>query len=229
MLVLWRTARATVTRDRTGAVATMNGRRAAVFLDKRGTLAQDVFYNSDVDPIESVAGVLRGLQTLHDRGYVLIIISGQTGVAQRMFSETAFVTLVNLLGGMLARYGVPRHRCYRYLRHTPDRVWTYAINSVCRKPRPGLLLRAAIKCGVDLQKAWMIGDLLRDMEAGKRVGCRTILVHNGDQTEWHLRTTRLPDYIVSNLEQAARVIITRNAARRNLRSADSNALRAQRF
>ncbi len=71
-----------------------------------------------------------------------------------------------------------------------------------------MLLQAARDLNIDLSEAWMIGDILNDVEAGKRAGCRTILINNGNETEWQSGPWRTPDFIASNLEEAAQIILS---------------------
>jgi histidinol phosphatase-like enzyme len=77
---------------------------------------------------------------------------------------------------------------------------------MCRKPEPGLVVRAAREHGIYLLDSWFVGDILNDIEAGRRAGCRTVLIHNGKETEWILNQNRLPHHIVHNLLEAAQVI-----------------------
>jgi D-glycero-D-manno-heptose 1,7-bisphosphate phosphatase len=87
-------------------------------------------------------------------------------------------------------------------------VEPYAFACSCRKPLPGLLLAAARDFAISLPDSWMIGDILNDMEAGKRAGCRTILVNNGNETEWRLDEFRKPDHMVEDLKEAAGIILS---------------------
>ena len=84
----------------------------------------------------------------------------------------------------------------------------------CRKPAPGLLSRAAREHGIDLPSSWLIGDILHDVEAGNRAGCRTILLDVGNETEWELAPARIPDLVAGNLLDAARLVINTEARSR---------------
>jgi D,D-heptose 1,7-bisphosphate phosphatase len=178
-----------------------------VFLDKDGTLVEDVPYNVNLALVQLMPGALEGLHVLHTAGYQLILITNQSGVARGYFPESALLAVEERVGQLLAEVGVQLAGFY-YCPHHPDGVvQNYAIACSCRKPEPGLLLRAASDYGIDLAQSWFIGDILNDVEAGRRVGCRTILVDNGNETEWQLSPQRLPDYIVTDLAEAAQVII----------------------
>ncbi len=111
---------------------------------------------------------------------------------------------------MFARCGATLHAVYACPHHPKGRVPEYTCACLCRKPMPGLLRRAAADHGVDLRRSWFVGDILDDVEAGRRAGCRTILIDNGNETQWvvdprnpHLRT---PDHVVRDLDAAARII-----------------------
>jgi histidinol-phosphate phosphatase family protein len=98
---------------------------------------------------------------------------------------------------------------FYYCPHHPDgKVKLYARECECRKPKPGLLLRAARDWKIDLPSSWMIGDILDDVEAGRRAGCQTILLDNGHETEWRMDNVRQPHYRVKNIEQAAHIILS---------------------
>lgn len=178
----------------------------AVFLDKDGTLIEDVPYNVDPERIQLTRGAVEGLQVLSRVGYELIVISNQSGVARGYFPEEALVAVEERLRQMLAEVGVQLSGFY-YCPHHPDGVvQEFAIACSCRKPEPALLLRAAAERGIDLRKSWFMGDILNDVEAGRRARCRTILIDNGNETEWDLSAGRSPHYTVANLAEAAQVI-----------------------
>ena len=178
----------------------------AVFLDKDGTLIEDVPYNVDPERIRLTSGAVEGLQLLHASGYQLIVITNQSGVARGYFPEAALVTVEARLGEMLAEFGVPLMGFYYCPHHPNGVVPALSIACDCRKPAPGLLLRAAAKRNIDLAQSWFIGDILNDVEAGRRAGCRTILIDNGNETEWQMSPQRSPHYKVADLAEAALII-----------------------
>ncbi|KOP23177.1 HAD family hydrolase [Hapalosiphon sp. MRB220] len=181
----------------------------AVFLDKDGTLVEDVPYNIKPDLIKLTQGAIAGLQLLQAWGYKLIVISNQSGVARGYFQESELVAVTKPLFKLFSEQGVTLDDFY-YCPHHPDGVVSeYAISCECRKPEPGLIFRAADKHNIDLQNSWFIGDILNDVEAGNRAGCKTILIDNGHETEWLLSSMRIPHYTVTDLMAAAQVI-TRN-------------------
>ncbi len=179
----------------------------AVFLDKDGTLIEDVAYNCDVSRIRLLPHAMEGLRRLHAAGYALIVVSNQAGIAHGLFSIEAIGHVEVRLRTLLTEGRIPLAGFYYCPHHPHGHVAAYAVACDCRKPAPGLLIQAASDCAVDLSRSWMIGDILHDVEAGRRAGCRTILIHNGHETEWRLHDARWPDYMAEDLDDAARMIL----------------------
>jgi len=179
----------------------------AIFLDKDGTLIEDVPYNVDPARILLAPGSREGLRLLHQMGYPLIVITNQSGIARGYFSEAALSVVEQRLRELLAEISVPLGGFYYCPHHPSGVVLDYAIECHCRKPQPGLLKTAARELGICLPQSWFIGDILNDVEAGRAAGCRTILIDNGNETEWELSCQRLPHHIVADLTEAARVIM----------------------
>jgi len=179
----------------------------AVFLDKDGTLVENVPYNVNPARIRLAAGASETLRSLWDAGYRLFVVSNQAGVARGFFAESELEAVRLHLHKALAEMGVKLDGFY-YCPHDPDgAVEAYAVECDCRKPMPGLLLRAAREHDIDLKRSWLVGDILDDIEAAHRAGCRAILIDNGNETEWDLSTEeRTPDHVAFDLVSAARFI-----------------------
>ena len=181
--------------------------RRAVFLDKDGTLIENVPYNVDPALIRLAPGVVEGLRALHGSGYQLVVITNQSGVARGYFPEAALAAVKRRLRELLDAHGVPLAGFY-YCPHHPDGVVPgYDCACACRKPAPGLLRVAARKQGLDLAQSWFVGDILNDVEAGRRAGCRTILIDSGGETEWDLTPPRRPHHIVPDFRRVAPIIM----------------------
>ncbi|MGE7774886.1 D-glycero-alpha-D-manno-heptose-1,7-bisphosphate 7-phosphatase [Chitinophaga sp. NPDC101104] len=178
--------------------------RKAVFFDKDGTLVRDVPYNTDPERIALEPGAGEAVGQLRRRGFALVLVSNQSGVARGMFHEDALQAVRERLEELL---NVPFDGFYCCPHHPQGTVQPYNRDCSCRKPKPGLLLRAADDLGLELQHCWMVGDILHDVEAGNRAGCRTILLDNGHETEWERNALRSPDFIADNLLEAAGWII----------------------
>ncbi len=189
----------------------MQNYRRAVFLDKDGTLVENVPYNVDPARLVLTSGAVAGLRLLHEAGYLLIIISNQSGVARGYFAESALVPMMHQLQSMLEQAGVTISGFY-YCPHHPDGIIpSYTVDCNCRKPQPGLLYQAAEEHTVNLRSSWFVGDILHDVAAGRSAGCRTILLDNGNETEWQLSRRCLPHHTVSSLFEAAKVILALDA------------------
>jgi len=179
----------------------------AVFLDKDGTLIHDIPYNVDPSRVALLPRVGPGLRALQDAGYLLIVCSNQPGVALQRFPADALAPLETRIDALLEPFGV-RITEYCWCTHHPAVVRVAGPAAcTCRKPRPGLLLNAAAKHGIALERSWMIGDILDDVEAGSRAGCSTILVDRGHETRWRAGRRRTPRAIVYDFADAASFII----------------------
>ena len=178
-----------------------------VFLDKDGTLITNVPYSVNCDLITLAPGAEEALDMFARAEMDIAVVSNQPGVVFVRFTEDALDAVRDRLAELVAPSGV-RLRAFYYCPHHPNgTVPRYAVECECRKPRPGLLLRAQADLGVDLRRSWMVGDILDDVESGRRAGCRTVLVDNGGETEWAQGPLRHPDVVVNDLLGAARAII----------------------
>lgn len=178
----------------------------AVFLDKDGTLIHDLPYNVDPSLITWHEGVFEALASLSAKGYLLIIVTNQSGVARGLFEEKDLKELEAAMRAVLEKKGVPLDGFYYSPYHMEGTVKEYAIHSDCRKPGAGMLLRAAEELQIDLSASWMIGDTLNDVEAGNRAGCRTVLITNSIPVIDN--DNQQPNYIASTIEEASRIVIS---------------------
>lgn len=177
----------------------------AVFLDKDGTLIRDEPYNVDPAKVVFEDDVFEGLRTLQADGYRLVIVSNQPGLSMGLFSQTELDALIRYFEDRFVENGVLLSGFY-YCPHLPA---TTELACDCRKPEPGLLFRAARDLHIDLSRSWMIGDILNDVEAGNRAGCRTALIDHGNETEWKDGPYRKPDYTTRFFLDATDYITTK--------------------
>jgi D-glycero-D-manno-heptose 1,7-bisphosphate phosphatase len=183
----------------------------AVFIDEDATLIDHVAFNVDARRVALAEGAAEGLYLLARRGYRIVVVSSQPGVALGMFPEHALRAVEARLRELLRDVGVPLSG-FHYCPHLPDgTVMEYALPCSCRKPAPGLLFQAAREHAIDLARSWMIGDILDDVEAGHGAGCRTVLIDNGNETEWDLTPERRPHKVASDLFEAAALIVGADA------------------
>lgn len=150
--------------------------QTAVFIDRDNTLIANDGDLGDPNKVTLLKGVQAGLQALADAGYALVVITNQGGVARGMFTEHD-VDLVHQRIQELV--GASIRLSFYYCPYHPDgTVDDYRQEHPWRKPAPGMLLAAADEQDIDLQTSWMVGDQPRDIEAGKRAGCRTVFLGN---------------------------------------------------
>ena len=181
--------------------------KRAVFLDKDGTLIPDVPYNVNPALISLMPGAGDALRALHNVGYRLIVVTNQAGVARGYFKEADLGGVYARLRELLLAYGVPLDGFY-YCPHLAEgKVAPYARKCLCRKPEPGMILRAAHEHSIDTSHSWFVGDILNDVEAGQRAGCRTVMIDNGGETEWVGGAYREPHHTVRDISEAARMIL----------------------
>lgn len=178
----------------------------AIFLDKDGTLVDNLPYNVEQSRITLCPGAGAGLRLLAGLGYRLFVVTNQDGVAHGYFSEKDVQGVGRKLTDLLVRERLSLDGFYYCPHHPNGAVARYRRDCNCRKPKPGLLLQAAQARGIDLRSSWMIGDILHDVEAGNRAGCRTLLVDNGNETEWRLGPRRVPTRIAPDVYAAALLI-----------------------
>jgi len=176
----------------------------AVFLDKDGTLIHDLPYNVDPSLITWQNGVFEALSSLSAKGYLLVIVTNQSGVARGLFEEKHLNALEVFMRAVLRERGIHLDGFYYSPYHIEGTVKEYAIHSDCRKPGSGMLIKAATELQIDLSASWMIGDTLSDVEAGNRAGCKTILI--GKEPVSAEDKIRQPTYTAKTIAEAAKLI-----------------------
>jgi len=147
----------------------------AVFLDRDNTLIEDPGYINHPDQVKLLEGVAEALIELKAMGYKLIVVSNQSAVARGIVTEKVLAQIHDRLKQLLAERGAYLDRIYYCPYHPDGVVPKYRKESDWRKPNPGMLLTAADQMDIDLNQSWMIGNSSRDIEAGLRAGCKTIL------------------------------------------------------
>ncbi len=179
----------------------------AIFLDKDGTLIPDIPYNVNPDLITLEEGAVDGLYCLQAIGYLLIIISNQSGVAKGLFAEKELNGVREKIMQLLENNHIELDDFYYCPHHPAGSVQGYNIECECRKPLPGMIVQAAQEHNIDLSASWMIGDILNDVEAGHNAGCRSILINNGNETEWLINQSRQPEFTATTITEAADYIL----------------------
>ncbi|WP_069804106.1 D-glycero-alpha-D-manno-heptose-1,7-bisphosphate 7-phosphatase [Thermogemmatispora onikobensis] len=180
--------------------------RPALFLDRDGTLVQPVHYPRRPEDLHLYEAIAPGLRLLQALGYVLVVVTNQSGLARGYFTEAALEEMHAYLRRELAREGVYLAAIYYCPHHPEGRIPALAIQCNCRKPQPGLLLRAAAELRLDLTRSWFVGDILDDVEAGNRAGCRTVLVDLGTEGPPE-SALRRPTFVARDTCQALELIV----------------------
>ncbi len=193
------------------------GRRRAVFLDKDGTLVEDVPYNADPGKLRFTPQALEGLKLLAAFDYALVLVSNQPGIALGRFDLSALQRIERAISDALAPAGVHLDGFY-ICPHAPVPDDAMQMACGCRKPAPGLLFAAAQALSLDLARSWMVGDILDDIEAGRRAGCRTVLLEVGNETVWRQGPLRVPHARAPNVFEAAHRIVALDLAQGASRS-----------
>jgi D-glycero-D-manno-heptose 1,7-bisphosphate phosphatase len=145
--------------------------KKAVFLDRDGTLIEDKGYMKATDQIVLLPGVLDALKKLMEMNYELIVITNQSGVGRGLITENDVIRVNNILSETLQFFGISISAFY-FCPHHPD------VGCECRKPRPGMILRALDEMNIDKKKSYMVGDKLSDAEAGVAAGVTPVLISN---------------------------------------------------
>jgi len=179
---------------------------AAIFLDKDGTLLEDVPYNVDPDAMKLAPGAREALAIFADVGALIFVISNQGGVARGRFEIGALDDVEARLHELVASCGATLSGVYWCPHDTQGLVALYNRACDCRKPAPGMLLSAAREHDLALDRSWFIGDILDDVEAGRRAGCRTVLIDNGNETVWRRGPLREPHVVAADMHRAALAI-----------------------
>jgi D-glycero-D-manno-heptose 1,7-bisphosphate phosphatase len=169
--------------------------KAAVFLDRDGTIIEDADYLVRPDQARLIPGAAAALRRLNDLRIPVVIVTNQSAVARGMATESDVAAVNDRLRVLLAASGAHVDGIY-YCPHHPDiGEPPYRRACDCRKPRPGLLQQAARELGLDLAASAMIGDNLRDLEAGAAAGCATLMLvrtGHGVIDEAQAKAARLP-------------------------------------
>lgn len=153
--------------------------RPAVFLDRDGTLNREVDYLSDPAEFELIPGVPAALRALSAAGYALVVVTNQSGVARGLLSLETLDAIHARMRRVLEAENVRLDGIESCPHHPAAGEPPLRANCTCRKPAPGMLLKAAQDLDLDLARSWMVGDSLRDLQAGEAAGTRSILVRTG--------------------------------------------------
>ena len=154
-------------------------RWAAVFLDRDGTINEEIGYMDRMERLRLIPGAAEAIRLINASGMKTVVVTNQSGVARGIFTESFVAEIHARLREMLRAEGALIDAFYFCPHHPTEGQGAYLKTCDCRKPAPGLLLRAAAELRLDPARSYMVGDTLKDIEAGARAGVQGILVRTG--------------------------------------------------
>jgi D-glycero-D-manno-heptose 1,7-bisphosphate phosphatase len=160
--------------------------RKAAFLDRDGVINAERGFVHRIEDFEFLPGTIAALRALRQAGYLLVVITNQSGIARGLYSEEDYLRLTAHVSQILAAAGASLEAAL-YCPHLPDAaVERYRVDCGCRKPRPGMLRRAALELDIDLRESILIGDRDTDIQAGRAAGVgQCFLVRGGKPLTQH--------------------------------------------
>lgn len=178
--------------------------KKAIFLDRDGTLNIDYGYVHEIDNFKFIDGAIDALRELKKMGYMLVLVTNQSGIARGYFSEEQFLQLTEWMDWSLAEQDVDLDGIY-YCPHHPEGKGEYKEDCDCRKPKPGMLLQAIKELKIDPTQSIMVGDKVEDLKAG--IGAKVkmnVLVRTGKPvTE---EGERVADYVLDSIVDLPRIL-----------------------
>lgn len=191
--------------------------RRAIIMDRDGTVCDEVGYVNHVDRIRLLPRSAAAIRAANEAGFQTVVVTNQAGVARGYFAEALVDEVHDRVRELLAGAGARLDGIY-YCPHHPDvGAPPYRQACACRKPLPGMLLRARDEMGIDLASSYMVGDSVKDLEAGLRAGTTNVLVLTGygrgelahQSHAWRVK----PDHVADDLQDAVSWILEREASR----------------
>lgn len=179
----------------------------ALFLDRDGTLVHPAHYPSRPEQLRLYDGIGAELCLIQRMGLRLVVITNQSGIARGYFTEADLQRMHEHLVAELAKQDVHLDGIYHCPHHVNGVIPKLAVRCYCRKPQPGMLLEAAADLDLDLEHSWFVGDILDDVEAGNRAGCRTILVDLGTE-QAPAYPLRCPTFVARTTLHALQIVRT---------------------
>ncbi len=178
----------------------------AVFLDRDGTINREVDVLRRVSQLKILPGVARAIRRINKLGFLTIVVTNQPVVARGWLTEKGVERINNILIKRLARAGAKIDAIYYCPHHPNANLKKYRKNCSCRKPKPGMILKAMKRFGISRKGSFMVGDYVWDIMAGKAAGLKTILIKSSmrsvDPKYAHVK----PDFVARDLGEAVKII-----------------------
>jgi D-glycero-D-manno-heptose 1,7-bisphosphate phosphatase len=178
----------------------MNDKKKAVFLDRDGTLIEEVDFLSTVEETRLFPFTVEALKLLSSAGFEFVVVTNQSGIARGYFSGEHVEAIHAKIQSELRRNGL-EIASFHYCPHLPD------AGCDCRKPNSGMINQALEMKNFDLAESWVIGDKQLDVDLGHNVGARSVLVRTGYGASHESLLVRDADIVAENLLEAARKIV----------------------
>jgi D-glycero-D-manno-heptose 1,7-bisphosphate phosphatase len=191
--------------------------RAAVFLDRDGTINKEVGYLSNPGGLVLIDGSGGAVRRINEAGFLAVLVTNQSGIARGYFTEAVLETIHARLTAELEKTGARLDGIYVCPHHTEGTVASYTVDCGCRKPQTALVEKAARNLDIDLSASYMVGDHFKDIELARNSGMRSVLVLTGHgQEEWDAADEAMrsrPDYVAVNLAAAVEWLLANKAER----------------
>jgi D,D-heptose 1,7-bisphosphate phosphatase len=189
-------------------------KNTAVFLDRDGTINEEVGYLDRLDKFKVIPSAYEAIRLINESGMKVVVISNQAGVARGFFTEDFVKITHEHLETALRKKGAYIDKFYYCPHHPTEGIGPYRQVCNCRKPAPGMLLRAAQDLNIDLTRSYLVGDRFRDIEAAKKAGVKGVLVKTGygqellqDDGPDEATEEGKPDFIAADILEAVKWIL----------------------
>ena len=181
----------------------LKNKQKAIFLDRDGTINKYVGFLRNIDEFELIDGVAEAIRKINESGYLAIVVTNQPVIARGEVSFEGLEEIHNKMETLLGKKGAYLDAIY-YCPHHPHKGYEgerpeLKIDCDCRKPKPGMLFKAAEDFNIDLSQSWMIGDGENDVKAGIDAGCKTVLLSNSDKSYGQTETMKSLNEFVSQI------------------------------
>ncbi len=193
--------------------------RRAIFLDRDGTLNEEVGYLRTLADLHFCAGAVEAVRRINEAGWLALVLTNQSGVARGLFTEAVVGEVhaemqrqLQCAGARLDAFYVCPHLLLEHAEGS-EALRHYRIECDCRKPKPGLIVQAANDFNIDIARSFVIGDRYRDVEMGHNAGAQSVLVLTGyGRAEYAQRTRwpRQPEFVAADLLHAVKWILEKD-------------------
>jgi len=189
-------------------------KHTAVFLDRDGTINEEVGYLDSIDKLKLFANTAEAIRMINGSGMKAVVITNQSGIAKGYFNEEFVETVHTRIQQILKAKGAFIDAFYYCPHHPTEGLGTYQQSCACRKPEAGLLIAAAQDMDIDLARSYVVGDMVKDIQVASRVGAKGILVKTGYglntiEKDLTLDSTEIsrPNYIAEDILDAVKWIM----------------------